>query len=159
MQLFLGLAVVLFSSWAVADCHFVSRDGKNWSSEKVFCFEHGANLKAKIEEKGKVFFEGTYLTEPLICSGSYPKCDQTNVIATPEKLLPAPAEWPTFPVLQWLPANYAFVLHYHQTANVVTGLMNVYDTNLAKIMVFCNVGPLSEAGKACRTDVTDPELN
>lgn len=136
---------------AFADCHFVSRDGVTWTKEKSFCFEQGEKLDVKIVEKEKAIFEGKYVFAEVPCEPGH--CEAINIVAAPEKPFAEPETWPEFPVLQWLPANYNFVLNYRKEGDLVTGLLNVYDTDIARFMVFCNADPATEAGKACRTNV------
>ncbi len=155
MGFFLTLFIALFSYSASADCHYVSRDGKQWTSEREFCFDATDRLSVKIVEKGKELYQGNYSLEKLTCEAGDPKCDQVNVRATNLGTFSDPAEWPEFAVLQWLPANYGFDLHYRETGSVVTGLLDVYDTDIAKFMTFCSVDPTSPAGKDCRSTIPE----
>jgi len=131
---------------AAETCHYVSRDGKEWTTEKVFCFDYdGENyLNVRVAEKGKELFQGKYVAESLQCAEGV-----TCFHNTPDKAFPAPETYPDFPVLQWLPANYEFDLYYAQSEALSAGIMDV-DVDIANVMYFCSADPASPAAEACR---------
>jgi len=131
---------------AAETCHYVSRDAKTWTAEKVFCFDYdGENyLNVRVEEKGKELFQGKYVAESLQCDEGV-----TCFHNTPSKVFPEPEAYPDFPVLQWLPANYEFDLYYVQSAALSAGIMDV-DVDIANVMYFCSADPASPAAEACR---------
>jgi len=131
---------------AAETCHYVSRDGREWTKEKPFCFEYdGENyLNVRIEEKGKELFQGKYIAESLQCDEGV-----TCFHNSPAKVFPSPETYPDFPVLQWLPANYEFDLYYVQSEALSAGILDV-DVDIANVMYFCSADPASPAAEACR---------
>lgn len=143
---------------ATETCHYVSRDAKSWSADKPFCFDvvDGKKLNLQVIEKTKKLYQNEYSLQQIKCTPSVKPCDQMNFSSKPVTVKPYPEVWPTFSVLQWLPANYEFEIFYREvpaaSGATVTGLLHVLDTDIAHTMLFCNQDPMA-AGSKCRKDI------